>query len=440
MPRRLTITVSLVLAIWSCLVSTDGRGQNMNKADDEQTVELSLLTTGKKVIPLVCEYPSLLITDIKLPDLVVSNHLTVPVTPVEMQVIGTASGKKIAALFVGQDRLVSLISQANPQFRRVLATSDTRDRLAYELGEVSVDAVALSESAAIGPRQCAVILLSRILHFHVAGVERIDGLEVVVSVERGKGIQTVVLNLPLHFHETKVDYLFPVRGSVTIADMPMNYHHHRRAHSQEFALDITAEAPSASGKLMSSRKENSSELSDYYIYRREVLAAADGTVVEVANSFPEEESVSPAGWTQAASAAAIKRLARRIGYQSAAIGNYMTIEHAPDEFSFYAHLSQDSIRVKAGDKVKAGQVIALVGSTGNSSEPHLHFQVMDSREFPTANGLPVKFVDVPPAKMNQYLVAANTIATSDYLHLFLPEISQTVGKGKEVEPSGGERR
>ena len=433
MPKKLKAVISSILAICILAVPGQGRSQNRDTAGDK-AIELSLLTKGKKVIPLVFEYPSLPITDIKLPDLVISNCLAEPVTPVELEVICTAKGKRIATFLLGGDRAVRLIDQANPQFKRVLASADGRDGLAYGLGEVSVDAASLSEGATIGPGQSAVLLLSRVLHIHLAGNDRLDGLKIIVTVKGGKNEHSVPLSLPLHFHESKIQYIFPVRGNVAIANMPMNYLHHRQAHSQEFALDITAEAPNASGQLTSSRKENSSELSDYYIYRRELLAAADGTVVEVANSFPEEECVSPAGWTEAASAAVIEQLAGRIGFKNAASGNSITIQHAAHEFSFYGHLSQDSIRVTPGNRVKAGQVIALVGSTGNSSEPHLHFQVMDSREFTTANGLPVKFADVPPTAMNQYFRGANSLATSDYLHTFLPAVTEADGKEPAVGP------
>lgn len=54
-------------------------------------------------------------------------------------------------------------------------------------------------------------------------------------------------------------------------------------------------------------------------------------------------------------------------------GNYIIIDHG-GFYSFYAHLSFDSIRVKKGDKVKKGQYIANVGSTGNSTAQHLHFE------------------------------------------------------------------
>ena len=54
-------------------------------------------------------------------------------------------------------------------------------------------------------------------------------------------------------------------------------------------------------------------------------------------------------------------------------GNYIIIEHNDGIETAYAHC--DSILVSAGEEVKAGQLIAYVGSTGNSTGPHLHFEV-----------------------------------------------------------------
>lgn len=48
------------------------------------------------------------------------------------------------------------------------------------------------------------------------------------------------------------------------------------------------------------------------------------------------------------------------------------------------------MRVKAGDRVQRGQVLGLVGSSGNSSEPHLHFHVMDGPSALASNGLPYR--------------------------------------------------
>ena len=56
-------------------------------------------------------------------------------------------------------------------------------------------------------------------------------------------------------------------------------------------------------------------------------------------------------------------------------GNHVMIEHQDGNYTIYAHLYEDSITVKEGDSVIAGEVIAKVGSTGNSTGPHLHFEV-----------------------------------------------------------------
>ena len=71
--------------------------------------------------------------------------------------------------------------------------------------------------------------------------------------------------------------------------------------------------------------------------------------------------------------------------------NYVTIQHAPEEFLCLAYLVPGSITVGPGDSVGRGQEVGRCGHTGNSSEPHLHFQVQDSPAFETAASLPVEF-------------------------------------------------
>jgi murein DD-endopeptidase MepM/ murein hydrolase activator NlpD len=65
-----------------------------------------------------------------------------------------------------------------------------------------------------------------------------------------------------------------------------------------------------------------------------------------------------------------------------AYGNAIVIRHSNGEFSQYAHLSQ--IGVKPGQQVKTGQQIGKSGNTGNSSGPHLHFEVRKSAEYGSA--------------------------------------------------------
>jgi len=74
-----------------------------------------------------------------------------------------------------------------------------------------------------------------------------------------------------------------------------------------------------------------------------------------------------------------------------AAGNIIVIRHKGEEYSFYAHLKQGSIHVKKGDRVKQGQVIAKVGHSGNSTEPHLHLQISNGPDPFRSRAVPVKF-------------------------------------------------
>ncbi len=60
---------------------------------------------------------------------------------------------------------------------------------------------------------------------------------------------------------------------------------------------------------------------------------------------------------------------------SKGLGNYIAISHKDGYYTYYGHLALNSILVNIGDTVKAGDRIAKVGSSGNSSDPHLHFEV-----------------------------------------------------------------
>jgi hypothetical protein len=73
-------------------------------------------------------------------------------------------------------------------------------------------------------------------------------------------------------------------------------------------------------------------------------------------------------------------------------GNYISLDLGDGRFAFYEHLQQGSILVKAGQRVRRGQVIARLGSSGSTSiGPHLHFHVADASSLLEAEGLPFVF-------------------------------------------------
>lgn len=91
----------------------------------------------------------------------------------------------------------------------------------------------------------------------------------------------------------------------------------------------------------------------------EVLAVADGVVRAVTEGIPDNEG---------------PERAVDISLQTAG-GNSVLLDIGDDRYAYYAHLQQGSIRVSAGQTVEAGQVLGVIGNSGNTGSPHLHFHM-----------------------------------------------------------------
>lgn len=114
----------------------------------------------------------------------------------------------------------------------------------------------------------------------------------------------------------------------------------------------------------------------YHAYGNDALAVANGTVVEVKDSIPQN--------VPGLNSRAVPITLETVG------GNHVIIDLGGGHYAFYAHLQPGGIKVKLGDKVKRGQVIGLVGNSGNSTEPHLHFHISDSPSPLGSEGLPYR--------------------------------------------------
>ena len=69
-------------------------------------------------------------------------------------------------------------------------------------------------------------------------------------------------------------------------------------------------------------------------------------------------------------------------------GNHIVVRIGKGRWAFYAHMQPGSMRVRKGDRVRQGQVLGLLGNTGNTDGPHLHFHIMDGPSPLQSNGLP----------------------------------------------------
>ncbi len=117
------------------------------------------------------------------------------------------------------------------------------------------------------------------------------------------------------------------------------------------------------------------KIENYYCYKKNILAPLDGYVVDLCNEFPNTKIAKN----------------RKIVCDVADVrGNYIFLKHKYNEYSLIAHIEKDSFRVQVGDFVKAGDVLAQIGNSGNTNGPHIHFQVQNGMG-KTAKGIPIYF-------------------------------------------------
>lgn len=123
----------------------------------------------------------------------------------------------------------------------------------------------------------------------------------------------------------------------------------------------------------------------FYGYGAEVLAVASGKVVFVKDGIPENV---PQATGEIKPAVPLTRETNA--------GDWIAIDLGNKRYALYAHLQPNSIRVKVGDRVRKGQVIALLGNSGNAVGPHLHFHIgndyrINDGDFNGNEGLPFVF-------------------------------------------------
>ena len=155
----------------------------------------------------------------------------------------------------------------------------------------------------------------------------------------------------------------------TRAAMPING---RVWIAQRFAVDW--EQLDGQGRIYDGPQE---KLESYTIFGKPVLAVADGLIAAVIDGLPEQ---TPGKYPTNISL-------------NEADGNSVILDLGEQRYAMYAHMKTGSIKVHKGEHVKVGQVIGLVGNTGNSVAPHLHFQVNDGPSSLASNGLPYEIRD-----------------------------------------------
>ncbi len=189
----------------------------------------------------------------------------------------------------------------------------------------------------------------------------------------------VVLTLP--FRGTWLARNSPERGVPS---------HGTHLFATTYAMDFIA----VSGRHTATTRDWRSLLSTepverFFAFGQPILAPAPGRVVSVHDG----EADHAARRSQLALVPyALTQSTRVRGGAGAIAGNHIILElEGRGGYVVLAHLRAGSIRVGEGESVTTGRELAACGNSGNSTQPHLHVQIMDSADPFTARGLPMSF-------------------------------------------------
>ncbi|MBN2175024.1 MAG: urea transporter [Bacteroidales bacterium] len=160
------------------------------------------------------------------------------------------------------------------------------------------------------------------------------------------------LNNQRRFSQFKfIPVALPFWGEWTVTQA----HHGKFTHREDWAHAWDFEITDDNG---SNFKKSGNSKEDYYCYNKPVICPADGWVEEIADGIDDNEigdSNLEQNW-----------------------GNTIIVRHSEKLYSKLSHLKKETFKVKKGDFVKRGDVLAHCGNSGRSPEPHLHFQLQET--------------------------------------------------------------
>ncbi|WP_396450217.1 M23 family metallopeptidase [Actinomadura sp.] len=189
----------------------------------------------------------------------------------------------------------------------------------------------------------------------------------------------------------------PVRGRWVPVNSPADKVPSHGTHElgQTYAIDLV-HVPDGTGPWRPLRRwPLAAPPGSFPAFGQDVLAPADGVVVQASgwqrdhwsrNSWPALVYLLVEGMVFRQVLSLLTLSAGRF-----VVGNSVTLDLGDGVYAVFAHLRRGSLRVAKGDRVRAGDVLGEVGNSGNTSEPHLHFHLMDRPRPLAAAGVPFAF-------------------------------------------------
>ena len=220
----------------------------------------------------------------------------------------------------------------------------------------------------------------------------IDSAAVRLTVADAKGHRAEqMLRIPIQYYQQKTALIVPFRGHGIVGQDWITSGGHG-GFSNAFAIDLDG-LDQNDGEI-SDANENAADAG----YGREILAPAAGTVVYARNDVPTNlhPGEEPGdNWYRALHDPVM-----------AYAGNCVIVDHGNSEYSVMMHMQPGSVAVKVGERVAAGQVIGRLGNSGDTTGPHVHYQLQSGPQPWQYQSLPFRFQNIDaPLHRGEYFVA-----------------------------------
>lgn len=198
---------------------------------------------------------------------------------------------------------------------------------------------------------------------------------------------------PWNRHVLPVEVDAPVRGRWVAINSPATKvpSHGTRLYGQTYAIDILHPRPEGVpygfGWGLGMRRPE-----EFSTFGEPVCAVADGTVIRTVDRSRDHRSRE--SYWALAYLFVVEAIVRLLGGARFVAGNHVVVDHEDGVFSVYCHLQRGSVAVRVGQRVETGEQLGMVGNSGNTTEPHLHFQFVDDARLQAAAGMPFRWRDV----------------------------------------------
>ncbi|CAM5369489.1 M23 family metallopeptidase OS=Streptomyces tendae OX=1932 GN=GUR47_22000 PE=4 SV=1 [Streptomyces tendae] len=186
----------------------------------------------------------------------------------------------------------------------------------------------------------------------------------------------------------------PVTGRWSALNSPADRtpSHGVHAYGQTFAIDLVAEPEPGARPGFRALWPLARRSRDFPAFGAPLLAVADGTVVRADDG--QRDHLSRTSLPALLYLMLVEGSVRELAGARRIVGNHLVLDLGDGVHALYAHVQRGSFTVREGDRVRAGQVLARCGNTGNSTEPHVHFQLMDGPDPDSARGVPFTWTGI----------------------------------------------